>query len=100
MTVSVLLPSYKHPKWLPQTITSVLAQSYRDLELIIVDDGSDDGSKEIIESYAEKDGRIKYEIFPENRGAMVALNRLLRVIWGGIISRQFRPMICGLRKKT
>ena len=86
MTVSVLLPSYKHPKWLPQTITSVLAQSYRDLELIIVDDGSDDGSKEIIESYAEKDGRIKYEIFPENRGAMVALNRCYELSGGDYIA--------------
>jgi len=73
--VSVILASYKHHLWVGEAIESVLKQTFNDLELIIVDDGSNDGSASIIREYAKKDSRIKYEIFPENKGAISAMKR-------------------------
>ena len=52
--VSILIPSYNHAQFLPAAIESVLAQTYRNLELIIVDDGSSDNSLEVASSYAAK----------------------------------------------
>ena len=51
--VSVVMPSYNHEKYLPETIESVLNQTFEDFELIIVDDCSTDRSREIIEKYQE-----------------------------------------------
>jgi hypothetical protein len=52
--VSVTIPSYNHARYLPAAIESVLAQTYRDFELIITDDGSTDGSLQIAQSYAAR----------------------------------------------
>jgi glycosyltransferase involved in cell wall biosynthesis len=57
--VTVVMLSFNHEKYIGKAIDSVLNQSYGDLELIIVDDGSKDHSKEIIEGYKAKDGRVK-----------------------------------------
>lgn len=57
--VSVAIISYNHAAYLPTTIESVLAQTYQDLEIIIVDDGSSDNSLEIACEYEAKDGRVK-----------------------------------------
>ena len=73
--VSVIMASYNHASWLSEAIESVLNQTFKDFEFIIVDDGSNDGSAEIIKKYAKKDNRIKYEIFPENKGAVQATKR-------------------------
>lgn len=73
--VSVMLPSYKHPLWIGEAIESVMNQTFSDIELVVVDDGSKDGSAEIIETYACRDPRIKYEIFPKNKGAVAAIRR-------------------------
>ncbi len=59
--VSVILPSYNYAMLLPRAIDSVLAQTFQDWELIIVDDGSPDGSVSVIESYLrEYPGRIHF----------------------------------------
>jgi glycosyltransferase involved in cell wall biosynthesis len=71
--VSIILPLYNGAKWISQAIESVLAQTYKDFELIIVDDGSTDNSREIISSY-QYDKRVHY-IYQENRGFSSALNR-------------------------
>lgn len=84
--VSVVLPSYKHPLWIAESIESILNQTYTDLELIIVDDGSNDGSAEIIKSYAQKDNRVKFEIFPENKGAVFAFARCMEMTTGQYIA--------------
>jgi len=74
--VSVLIPSYNHERFIGEAIASVLAQTLGDLELVIVDDGSRDGSRGVIESFT--DARIVRH-FQENRGAHAALNKALEL---------------------
>ncbi len=57
---SIITPVYNSEKFLYSTINSVISQTYTDWELIMVDDCSTDDSRRIIESFIEKDGRIKY----------------------------------------
>src|ERR1017187_7004523 len=66
--VSVLIPNYNHARYLPAAIESVLQQDFRDFELLISDDCSNDGSAGIIASYAAKDSRIRFQIHPANLG--------------------------------
>ena len=61
-SVSVIVPVYKAESFLSNCINSILNQTYRDLEVILVDDGSPDFSGQICEEYAEKDGRVKVEL--------------------------------------
>lgn len=73
--VSVIIPCYNAERWLSEAIDSVLAQTYRPLEIIIIDDGSTDGSLAIIERYAQQyPDLIRYETGP-NRGGCAARNR-------------------------
>jgi teichuronic acid biosynthesis glycosyltransferase TuaG len=58
--VSVIMPAYNAAKFIAESINSVIAQTYSHWELIIVDDGSEDDLKSIVEKFAEKDSRIKY----------------------------------------
>lgn len=58
--VSILMATYNRVKYLPQAIDSVIVQSYSDWELLVVDDGSNDGTDKIVQRYAERDGRIRY----------------------------------------
>ena len=60
MTVSIITPCYRAESTIAQTIESVIAQTFTDWEMIIVDDASDDGSARIIKEYCQKDDRIKY----------------------------------------
>ncbi len=65
--VSVIIPTYNRSHFLSRAIKSVLNQTFQDFELIIVDDGSTDNTKEVIENFQEKDKRIKY-IWQKNSG--------------------------------
>ncbi|WP_404308889.1 glycosyltransferase family 2 protein [Neorhodopirellula lusitana] len=58
--VSVIIPSFNRATLIPETLRSVLDQTYRNWECIVVDDGSTDGSQEIIKSFAVKDDRIQF----------------------------------------
>ncbi len=73
MTVSIIVPVYKVEKYIHNCIKSVLAQSYEDWELILVDDGSPDNSGLICDEYAAKDVRIKVT-HKENGGQSSARN--------------------------
>ena len=73
--VSVVIPCYNAERWVGRAIDSVLAQEGVSVEVIVVDDGSSDGSLEVLSTYA---GRIHYET-GSNRGACVARNRGLRL---------------------
>jgi len=72
--VSIITPSYNSAKFIGETIESVLAQSYKSWEMIIVDDVSTDDSVEIISKYINKDRRIKLIQLSKNSGAAVARN--------------------------
>lgn len=72
-TVSVIIPLYNKEKAIEKTIRSVLKQSYTDFELIIVDDGSTDGSADIVRKLALADERIIY-IYKDNGGVSSARN--------------------------
>lgn len=71
--VSVIIPIYKTKRWLPKCIESVMKQTYTNIEIILVDDGSPDESRSVCEKYAGKDARIKV-IHKENGGVSSARN--------------------------
>lgn len=66
--VSVVMPVYNTARYLAASIESVLAQSFADLELIIVNDGSTDGSQEVIDTFAARDGRVRVIRHERNLG--------------------------------
>ena len=72
--VSVGLPVYNGEKYLAVAIDSVLAQTFRDFELIIADNASTDRTQEICDAYAKRDSRIRYMRHPANRGASFNYN--------------------------
>ena len=74
MKISAIVPVYNTEKLVGRCIDSVLAQSFPDWELILVDDGSKDGSLEVLKAYEKKDSRIKV-IHQENAGPGLARNR-------------------------
>jgi glycosyltransferase involved in cell wall biosynthesis len=69
MTVSVIIPSYNHARFLTQRIDSVINQTFRDFEIIILDDCSSDGSREIIETYCDRYSFIKCYYNDVNSGS-------------------------------
>lgn len=81
MLVSILIPCYNVEKYLDQCLDSVINQTYKDLQIVIVDDGSTDKTLEIAQSYANKDSRIEL-YHQENKGVSAARNELLRHIKG------------------
>ena len=72
--ISVILPTYNRAYCLERAINSVLNQSYTDLELIVVDDGSDDGTKELVQKLQKADSRVKYFYTRINQGPAAARN--------------------------
>jgi glycosyltransferase involved in cell wall biosynthesis len=78
MLVSILIPCFNAEQWVAQAIESALAQTWPEKEVIVVDDGSTDGSLEVIRRF---DGRIRWETGP-NRGGNAARNRLLKLSSG------------------
>ncbi len=72
-TVSVIIPVYNVEKYLPRCLESVINQTYAELEIICVNDGSPDNSSAILEEYAKKDGRITI-INQQNKGLSGARN--------------------------
>ena len=65
--VSILLSIYNVEKYLEECLDSILAQSYENLEIVCVDNGSPDGCGKILEKYAQKDKRIKVVTLSENK---------------------------------
>ena len=84
---------YNGERFLDLAIESVLAQTFTDFEFLILDDGSTDRSRAIIESYARKDSRIRL-ISRENRGLIFSLNQLLAEAQAPLIARMDADDIC------
>ncbi|MEG4144886.1 glycosyltransferase, partial [Microcoleus sp. Pol12B5] len=82
--VSVVMASYNHEKYVAETIQSVLSQTYQDFEFIITDDGSPDGTVEVIKKFA--DSRIKLFCFSKNQGACTAMNNCIKEAKGEYIA--------------
>lgn len=76
MTPTIILPVYNKIKYLPTTLPSLLSQTYRDFELIAVDDGSTDGSGDFLDRLAKTDTRVKV-IRQPNAGVSAARNAAL-----------------------
>lgn len=83
--VSVLMTSYNRESFISEAIESVLRSTYQDFELIIVDDGSKDGTIEIARSYAEKDSRIRLIVNDTNLGDYPNRNRAAGFAKGDLI---------------
>ena len=73
MSISIIIPVYNTEKYLPTCLDSILFQSYSDFEILLVDDGSTDGSARICDMYSEKDKRIRV-FHKENGGVSSARN--------------------------
>lgn len=85
-TVSVLMPVHNADRYVAEAVESILGQSWSDWELLIVDDGSTDRSRAIIERFAARDHRLRLTSRP-NTGYTVALNELLTQSSGEFVAR-------------
>ncbi len=83
--ISIIIPVYKVELYLPKCLESIINQTYKNLEIILVDDGSPDNCGKICDSYAEKDSRIKV-IHKKNAGVARARNDGIEAATGDYIS--------------
>jgi glycosyltransferase involved in cell wall biosynthesis len=84
-TVSVIIPTYNRSGLLPRALDSVLTQTYKDLEVLVVDDASTDDTSEVVAAY-ESDPRVRYLPQKDNRGVSAARNRGLAEARGQFIA--------------
>ena len=84
--VSIITPLYNSEKYIAETIESVLAQTYSNWEMIIVDDCSKDNSTKIVEEYQKKDRRIKLYQNEINKGVSYTRNRSIDIAQGKYIA--------------
>ena len=105
--VSVIVPVYNMEKYVDECIYSIVGQSYPDLEILIVDDGSVDSSGTICDRWARKDSRIKV-IHQSNQGLSGARNTAINICTGqwitfvdsdDVIERDYVTVLLGLAKK-
>ena len=83
--ITVIIPAYNSASLIKEAIDSILQQSYRDIELIIINDGSTDNTESIIRSF--KDGRIKLVNNGSNQGIVYSLNKAVALAQGQYIAR-------------
>ena len=82
--ISVICASYNHERYVEAAIRSVLAQSFSDFELIVVDDGSSDGTARRVAAIA--DPRVSLHVLPRNEGACAAMNHAIRRARGEFVA--------------
>jgi glycosyltransferase involved in cell wall biosynthesis len=84
--VTVVLPTYNRAAFLPGAFQSIVGQTFDDWEIVLVDDGSADNTREVVEAFTSANpGRVQY-IFQENRGAYAARNRGIDIARGKYIA--------------
>ena len=84
--VSIITPNYNSEKFISETINSVLNQTYKNWEMIIVDDVSSDKSIDIISAFCKQDSRIQLHQLSNNSGAAIARNKAIELAKGTFIS--------------
>lgn len=82
--VSVLIANYNYARFLPAALDSLLAQTYDHWEAVVLDDGSTDGSADVVRTYAARDARIRIAEQP-NRGQNAAVNACYRELTGDVV---------------
>ncbi|WP_185976999.1 glycosyltransferase family 2 protein [Shewanella psychropiezotolerans] len=93
MSISIILPIFNAELYLEEAICSILSQTYRDFELICIDDGSTDNSLKILKKYIDLDDRIVI-ISRENRGLVATLNQAISLSKYRYIARMDADDIC------
>src|SRR4051812_13032545 len=83
--VSVVIPTYNRAYILGRALDSLLAQTYRNLDIIVVDDGSTDGTRDLIAEKYSHDSRIRY-VYQDNQGVSAARNSGLRLMRGDYVA--------------
>jgi glycosyltransferase involved in cell wall biosynthesis len=87
MKVSVLMPTFNVAPYVGTALNSILEQTYRNHELLIQDDGSTDGTLDVVRTLAQSDNRVRVLApFPANRGVIAARNALLEAAQGDFIA--------------
>ena len=82
--ISIIIPVYNAEKYINKCIESILKQTYSNIEIVIIDDGSKDSSKEIIEEMCKKEKKIKF-ISRENKGVLKTRNEAIGISTGDYI---------------
>ena len=101
--VSVVMGVYNDEDYVGAAIESILAQTLSDFEFIIVDDGSEDDSAEIIRAYMNRDGRIRFFQLERNQGPAAAWNRGIAAASGDLVTLMDSDDLCSperLRKQV
>ena len=80
--VSIIMPAYNCGDFIGTTLDSVINQSYKNWEVIVVDDCSTDNTADVVQEYIKKDNRIKYHKLEKNSGAAVARNKAVDLASG------------------
>ena len=85
--ISIIMPVYNTVSFLPAALQSIKSQTYRNWELIVIDDHSTDGSWEVIQRFAKKDARIKAIRNRSNRGVSYTANKAIKLAQSNFIAR-------------
>src|SRR5262245_7493975 len=91
--VSVLMPVYNGGRFLAAAVESVLAQTFTDLELIAIDDGSTDASAQVLRDLAARDARLRV-VHQDNQGIVASLNTALALARAPLVARMDADDIC------
>jgi len=84
--VSIVTPIYNKSSFIEETLESLLSQTYENWELLLINDASTDHSREVVKAYTQKDNRINYFEFSENKGAAEARNKGTQMATGDFIA--------------
>ena len=83
--ISVIVPAYNAETWLPACLDSILNQTYKHLEVIVIDDGSNDGTGDILDEYARKDSRI-IAVHQKNAGLVAGREKGISIAKGKYVA--------------